>query len=54
MVKSREKSCYSRDIAARYKLEGNEHELKSACLNLVSNAIAYTPQNGDIDVILAS
>jgi two-component system phosphate regulon sensor histidine kinase PhoR len=40
------------DIAPDISLEGNEHELKSACLNLLSNAIAYTPENGVIDVTL--
>jgi|TARA_R110000765_G_scaffold67008_4_gene129619 two-component system phosphate regulon sensor histidine kinase PhoR len=40
------------DIAPDISLEGNEHELKSACLNLLSNAIAYTPKNGVIDVTL--
>ncbi len=29
---------------------GIETELKSACANLISNAIAYTPTNGNIDV----
>ena len=29
---------------------GSETELKSACANLLSNAIAYTPPNGCIDV----
>ena len=40
------------NIAPDISFEGNEHELKSACLNLLSNAIAYTPKNGKIDVIL--
>ncbi len=40
------------DIAPDISLEGNEHELKSACLNLLSNAIAYTPENGVIDITL--
>jgi two-component system phosphate regulon sensor histidine kinase PhoR len=42
------------DIAADIKVNGNEHELKSACMNLLSNAIAYTPANGVIDVSLKS
>ncbi|TWX66080.1 phosphate regulon sensor histidine kinase PhoR [Colwellia sp. C1TZA3] len=40
------------DIAPNMSINGNEHELKSACLNLISNAIAYTPTNGIIDIIL--
>ena len=39
-------------IAPDIKVRGNEHELKSACMNLISNAIAYTPANGVIDVTL--
>ena len=39
-------------IASDIKVRGNEHELKSACMNLISNAIAYTPANGVIDVTL--
>lgn len=35
-------------------VSGNEHELKSACMNLLSNAIAYTAENGIIDVSLIS
>lgn len=42
------------DIAPDIKINGNEHELKSACMNLLSNAIAYTPENGTINVCLAS
>jgi two-component system phosphate regulon sensor histidine kinase PhoR len=42
------------DIAADIKIFGNEHELKSACMNLLSNAIAYTPENGVIEVKLTS
>ncbi len=44
----------SDDIAADIKVNGNEHELKSACMNLLSNAIAYTPANGVIEVSLTS
>ncbi|MGB1263282.1 MAG: phosphate regulon sensor histidine kinase PhoR [Cognaticolwellia sp.] len=40
------------NIAPDIQIWGNEHELKSACLNLLSNAIAYTPANGIIDVTL--
>ena len=39
-------------ISTDIKVMGNEHELKSACMNLISNAIAYTPSNGIIDVTL--
>lgn len=42
------------DIAANIHIMGNEHELKSACLNLISNAIAYTPAKGSIHVSLAN
>jgi two-component system phosphate regulon sensor histidine kinase PhoR len=40
------------DIASNISINGHEHELKSACLNLISNAIAYTPPNGIIDIKL--
>jgi two-component system phosphate regulon sensor histidine kinase PhoR len=40
------------DIAPNISINGNEHELKSACLNLISNSIAYTPPNGIIDIKL--
>ena len=40
------------NISSNIKVNGNEHELKSACMNLLSNAIAYTPANGVIDVVL--
>jgi len=40
------------DISPNIKIKGNEHELKSACMNLISNAIAYTPAQGVIDVTL--
>ena len=40
------------DIAPDISIKGNEHELKSACLNLLSNAIAYTTEHGVIDVTL--
>ncbi|WP_085303997.1 phosphate regulon sensor histidine kinase PhoR [Colwellia polaris] len=40
------------NIAPDISIKGNEHELKSACLNLLSNAIAYTHENGTIDVTL--
>ena len=41
------------EIAADIVIDGNEHELKSACMNLISNAIAYTPENGAIKVSLS-
>lgn len=44
----------SDNIAPDIQINGNEHELKSACMNLLSNAIAYTPENGVIDVSLTS
>ncbi|MBA6390329.1 phosphate regulon sensor histidine kinase PhoR [Colwellia sp. BRX10-3] len=40
------------NISPNISINGNEHELKSACLNLISNAIAYTPANGVIAVTL--
>jgi len=38
------------DIDDNLAIEGVENELKSACVNLLSNAIAYTPQHGDIHI----
>ncbi|KGJ87264.1 phosphate regulon sensor histidine kinase PhoR [Colwellia psychrerythraea] len=38
------------DIATDVCVLGFETELKSACANLLSNAIAYTPPNGNIEV----
>jgi len=38
------------DITQNVGVFGIETELKSACANLISNAIAYTPANGVIDV----
>ncbi len=38
------------DIATNVDVIGSETELKSACANLLSNAIAYTPANGRIEV----
>ena len=40
----------SLDISTNVYVFGCETELKSACANLLSNAIAYTPANGCIDV----
>jgi two-component system phosphate regulon sensor histidine kinase PhoR len=38
------------DIADGLCVEGIETEIKSACLNLISNAIAYTQANGKIHI----
>ncbi|WP_057830687.1 phosphate regulon sensor histidine kinase PhoR [Colwellia sp. TT2012] len=38
------------NISSNVKIWGAETELKSACANLLSNAIAYTQPNGCIDV----
>ena len=40
----------SLDISTEVCVLGFETELKSACANLLSNAIAYTPPNGHIEV----
>lgn len=40
----------SLDISTNIHILGFETELKSACANLISNAIAYTPANGLIEV----
>lgn len=40
----------SLDITTNVFVSGFETELKSACANLLSNAIAYTPDKGRIDV----
>lgn len=37
-------------IDENLSIEGIEGELKSACLNLISNAIAYTPEHGKIHI----
>jgi two-component system phosphate regulon sensor histidine kinase PhoR len=39
-----------KDIDENLGLYGIDTEIKSACLNLLSNAIAYTPENGEIKV----
>ena len=39
------------DIDANLALLGIETELKSACANLLSNAIAYTPEHGEIKIV---
>lgn len=44
----------SDNIAPDIFISGNEHELKSACMNLLSNAIAYTQDKGEISVSLTS
>ena len=38
------------DIDSELAIEGIDNELKSACSNLISNAIAYTPAGGQINV----
>ena len=38
------------NITSDFGVYGVETELKSACTNLISNAIAYTPANGVIEV----
>jgi two-component system phosphate regulon sensor histidine kinase PhoR len=40
----------SADLDDDLWVEGIDSELKSACLNLISNAIAYTPAYGTIDI----
>ncbi len=40
------------EISPNIKINGNEHELKSAFLNVISNAITYTPAQGTIAVTL--
>tara|TARA_R110000744_G_scaffold99790_3_gene192502 strand:- start:4311 stop:5606 length:1296 start_codon:yes stop_codon:yes gene_type:complete len=42
----------TKDISPNLSINGNEQELKSACLNLITNAIAYTQACGAIDVSL--
>lgn len=39
------------NIAKGIAVVGMETEIKSACANLISNAIAYTPEGGVIDII---
>lgn len=39
-------------IAEHLSLKGNRTELKSACLNLITNAINYTPEYGSIKIAL--
>ncbi|MGB1198087.1 MAG: phosphate regulon sensor histidine kinase PhoR [Thalassotalea sp.] len=38
------------EIDDSLQLAGTESELKSACSNLISNAIAYTPTHGEINI----
>lgn len=39
------------DIQEGLGIEGIDNELKSACLNLISNAISYTPKGGNIHIL---
>ena len=39
------------NIADSLVIEGIDSEIKSACLNLISNAISYTPANGNIHIL---
>ena len=43
----------SLSLQADVRLRGNRHELRSAFGNLVSNAIRYTPEGGDIQITWA-
>ncbi|MGJ8694258.1 MAG: phosphate regulon sensor histidine kinase PhoR [Thalassotalea sp.] len=40
----------SLDVVSSMSIKGIDTEIKSACSNLISNAIAYTPEHGDIHV----
>ena len=42
--------CIKLSIATRDRLRGSEEELRSAFGNLISNAIRYTPDHGEIDI----
>lgn len=44
------KHTVTKDIDESLAIEGIDNELKSACSNLLSNAIAYTPEGGNIHV----
>ena len=48
------KHVINSELSPDINIIGNEHELKSAFMNLISNAIAYTPNNGVIDISLHS
>lgn len=41
----------SLDISSDLCIRGIDTEIKSACSNLISNAISYTPNNGEIDIV---
>lgn len=44
------KHTINTDITTHKAVMGFVDEIKSACLNLVSNAVRYTPENGKIDI----
>lgn len=44
------KHTINTDIATHKAVMGFVDEIKSACLNLVSNAVRYTPEGGKIDI----
>ena len=49
-VLSNDKHSFTWDIADNIYIEGNYNQLSSAITNLVTNAVRYTPTDGDITV----